>query len=220
MRVVIADDSVLLRQGLTRLLRDAGVDVVAEVGDAVAAVAAVRSHRPEVAVLDIRMPPLGRDDGIRAAEEIRASNPEIGILLLSAHLHPAPAMRLVERHPTGGLGYLLKDHVVSLDVMIDALQRIGAGETVLDPDIIAALVGRGSVQRRLEGLTPREHEVLALMGEGRSNAAISRRLRLSPRTTETHVASIFTKLDLQIEEDDHRRVRAVLAYLDLEAAGT
>lgn len=219
MRVVIAEDSVLLRQGLTRLLRDAGVEVVAEVGDATAAVAAVRSHRPDVAVLDIRMPPLGRDDGIRAAEEIRESNPEIGILLLSAHLHPAPALRLVERHPTGGLGYLLKDHVVSLDVMIDALQRIGAGETVLDPDIVAALVERGGVHERLQELTPREQEVLALMGEGRSNAAISRRLQLSPRTTETHVASIFTKLGLEVEEDDHRRVRAVLAYLDIQQTG-
>jgi DNA-binding NarL/FixJ family response regulator len=218
-RVVIAEDSVLLRQGLTRLLRDAGVEVVAEVGDATVAVAAVRSHRPDVAVLDIRMPPLGRDDGIRAAEEIRQTNPEIGILLLSAHLHPAPALRLVERHPTGGLGYLLKDHVVSLEVMIDALQRIGAGETVLDPDIVAALLGRGGARGRLQELTPREQEVLALMGEGRSNAAISRRMQLSPRTTETHVASIFTKLNLHVEEDDHRRVRAVLAYLDMQQTG-
>jgi DNA-binding NarL/FixJ family response regulator len=213
-RVVLADDSALLRQGLVRLLDDAGVTVLAEVADADAAIEAVLRESPDVAVLDIRMPPGHGDDGIRAAEQIRAARPDIGILLLSAHLHGRAALQLMERHPTGGLGYLLKDHVASLDVMVDALHRIAAGETVLDPDVVSALVGRRS--NRLTALTPRELEVLGLMAEGRSNAAICGRLHLTPKTVETHIASIFTKLDLAVEADDHRRVRAVLAYLELD----
>jgi DNA-binding NarL/FixJ family response regulator len=213
-RVVLADDSALLRQGLVRLLDDAGVEVLAEVADASAAVEAVLRESPDVAVLDIRMPPGHGDDGIRAAEQIRAARPDIGILLLSAHLHGRAALQLMERHQTGGLGYLLKDHVASLDVMVDALHRIAAGETVLDPDVVSALVGRRS--NRLQALTPRELEVLGLMAEGRSNAAICARLHLTTKTVESHIASIFTKLDLAVEADDHRRVRAVLAYLELE----
>jgi DNA-binding NarL/FixJ family response regulator len=215
-RVVIADDSALLRQGLVRLLDDAGVDVVAEVGDADAAVEQVLALVPDVAVLDIRMPPGHGDDGIKAAERIRAERPEIGILLLSAHLHGRAALQLVDRHPTGGLGYLLKDHVASLDVMVDALHRIAAGETVLDPDVVTSLVGRRGTRQRLTPLSARELEVLGLMAEGRSNTAIGTALHLTGKTVETHIAAIFTKLDLPVEPDDHRRVRAVLAYLELD----
>jgi DNA-binding NarL/FixJ family response regulator len=214
-RVVIAEDSALLRQGLVRLLHDAGVDVVAEVGDAESAVSSVLELSPDVAVLDIRMPPRHGDDGIKAAERIRSERPDIGILLLSAHLHGRAALALVERHPTGGLGYLLKDHVASLAIMVDALNRVAAGETVLDPDVVGSLVGRRSIRQRLTPLTTRELEVLGLMAEGRSNAAIARALQLTPKTVETHIAAIFTKLGLPVEADDHRRVRAVLAYLDL-----
>lgn len=213
MRVLIADDSALLREGLARLLADAGVDVVAQVGDADSAVTAVAELLPDVAVLDIRMPPGLGDDGIRAAGQIRSAHPQVGVLLLSAHVHGRAALQLVERHPTGGLGYLLKDHVASFEVMVDALERIVRGETVLDPDVVSALVGRTGA--RLAPLTAREREVLALMAEGRSNAAIGAALHLTGKTVETHIASIFTKLDLPVEADDHRRVRAVLAYLDL-----
>lgn len=213
MRVILAEDSVLLRQGLARLLVDAGVEVLAEVGDADAAVRAVDSHAPDAAILDIRMPPEHRDDGIRAASRIRQRHPETGILLLSAHLEPTSALQLVERHPTGGFGYLLKDHVASLEVMLDALGRVCAGETVLDPDVISALFERRGAAARWAALSMRERDVLALMAEGRSNAAICRQLVLSRKTVETHIASIFVKLDLHVEESDHRRVLAVLAWL-------
>ncbi|RNL80903.1 response regulator [Nocardioides marmorisolisilvae] len=216
MRVIVADDSALLRTGLVRLLQDAGVSVLAEVGDADAAVAAAIEHEPDVAILDIRMPPGNRDDGVRAADTIRSERPAVGILLLSAHLQASAALHLVERHRVGGFGYLLKDHVAGLEVMVDALERVAAGETVLDPDVVSAIVGRGANQARLDRLTAREREVLSLMAEGRSNAAICRRLSMAARTVETHIASIFTKLDLLVVDDDHRRVRAVLAHLGVD----
>ncbi len=211
MRVVVADDSVLLREGLLRLLDEAGHTVVAAVGDAPSLVEAAVQHRPDVAVVDIRMPPTMTDDGLRAAVEARAAVPSMGVLLLSAYVEKSNADALLS-DGRGGVGYLLKDRVSSLEALADALTTIRGGGTVLDPEVVAQLL----VSRRtdpLDRLTPREREVLALMAEGRSNVAIAERLVVSPGAVEKHVGNIFTKIDLVDVGADNRRVLAVLAWL-------
>jgi DNA-binding NarL/FixJ family response regulator len=210
-RVVLADDSVLLREGLARLLAEAGCDVVAAVGDAPGLLDAVRLHHPDVAVVDIRMPPGMTDDGLRAAVEARAVQPGLAVLMLSAYVELSYADVLLS-DGRGGVGYLLKDRVTSLVVLVDALRTIVAGGSVLDPEVVAQLL----VSRRtdpLERLTPREREVLALMAEGRSNAAIAQRLVISGGAVEKHISSIFAKIDLAEDGTDNRRVLAVLAWL-------
>jgi DNA-binding NarL/FixJ family response regulator len=211
-RVVIADDEVLLREGLERLLLEAGFDVVGKVGTADELRRKVELARPDVAIVDIRMPPTHTDEGIVAAQEIRQSHPEVGVLVLSQHLESRYAMRLIEEHP-GGTGYLLKQRVSNLGVLTDALMRLHDDECVIDPTIVARLVKRARPARQLAELTEREREVLALMAEGRSNKAICARLFLSLKTVEAHVKHIFRKLDIDESPDDHRRVLAVLAYL-------
>lgn len=212
MRVLVADDSVLLREGLLRLLDEAGHTVVAAVGDAPALIAAATEHRPDAAVVDIRMPPTMTDDGLRAAVEIRRGLPETAVLLLSAYVEKSYAEALLA-DGRGGVGYLLKDRVASLEVLTDALTTIRGGGTVLDPDVVAQLL----VSRRadpLDRLTPREREVLQLMAEGRSNAAIAERLVVSPGAVEKHIGNIFAKVDLPDAGSDNRRVLAVLAWLE------
>ena len=212
MRVVIADDEVLLREGLERLLVEAGFDVVGKVGTSKELYRQIEVARPDVAIVDIRMPPTQTDEGIVAAQEIRRSHPEIGVLVLSHHVESRYAMRLIEQHP-GGAGYLLKQRVSNLAVLTDALERLREGECVVDPTIVARLVQRARPARQLAELTEREREVLALMAEGRSNKAICAQLFLSPKTIEAHVKHIFMKLGIDQSADDHRRVLAVLAYL-------
>lgn len=210
-RVVVADDSVLLREGLTRLLTEAGADVVAAVGDAPSLVLAAVTHQPDVAIVDIRMPPTMTNDGLKAATEARAAVPSMGVLLLSAYVEKSYADVLLA-DGRGGVGYLLKDRVSSLDALTDALSTIIGGGTVLDPEVVAQLL----VARRtdpLDRLTPREREVLALMAEGRSNAAIAERLVVSAGAIEKHVSNIFAKIDLADVGTDNRRVLAVLAWL-------
>ena len=212
MRVLVADDSVLLREGLLRLLDEAGHIVVAAVGDAPSLVLAAAEYRPEAAVVDIRMPPTMTDDGLRAAIEARRADPDLAVLLLSAYVEKSYAEALLA-DGRGGVGYLLKDRVASLEVLTDALTTIRGGGTVLDPDVVAQLL----VQRRadpLDRLTPRERDVLALMAEGRSNAAIADRLVVSPGAVEKHIGNIFAKIDLPDAGGDNRRVLAVLAWLE------
>ncbi|HEY7136919.1 MAG TPA: response regulator transcription factor [Acidimicrobiia bacterium] len=211
MRIVIGEDSALLRAGLTRLLTDAGEDVVAAVGDADALVAAVRDHEPDLAVVDVRMPPDLTDDGLRAAVAIREHQPAVGILVLSQYVEERYATELLA-HDTTKVGYLLKDRVADVADFVEAVRRVGAGGTALDPEVVGQLIAR---RRRdpLERLTPREREVLALMAEGRSNAAIARGLVVSEGAVEKHVNSIFTKLDLVATSEDNRRVLAVLRWL-------
>ena len=209
MRIVIGEDSALFREGLVLLLRDAGHEVAAAVGDAEALEAAVAAQAPDLAIADIRMPPGNEDDGARAAARIRRDHPGVAVLLLSQHVETRHSLDLVAQ---GGFGYLLKDRVLDVDDFLDALRRVAAGGSALDPEVVAALVGN----RRddpLEALSPREREVLALMAEGRTNAGIARRLWLTDRTVETHVRSILGKLGIAGGEDDHRRVLAVLAHL-------
>ncbi len=212
MRVVLADDSVLLREGLARLLAEAAIEVCALVGDAEQLLIAVEEHQPDVAVVDIRMPPSYTDEGAVAAGTLRARWPTLGILLLSQSLESTHAARLARAHPER-FGYLLKDRVVDVATLTDALERIAAGGTVLDPEVVRHLLGGQTTRNRLGALTEREGEVLSLMAEGRSNGAICRELHLNPKTVESHTASIFTKLDLLPQPDDHRRVLAVLAWL-------
>jgi DNA-binding NarL/FixJ family response regulator len=209
---VIADDSVLLREGLARLLAEAGIETVAMVGDGDELEAAVAEHRPDVAVIDIRMPPTYTHEGARAAGRIRDTDGTVGLLLLSQSLESRYAADLARRHPNG-FGYLLKDRVVDVAVLVDAVQRVAAGQTVLDPDVIGFLLGRRTRRDQLAALTDREKEVLGLMAQGRSNAAIGRELVLTAKTVESHIGSIMTKLDLPPQPDDHRRVLAVLAWL-------
>ncbi|RJK94194.1 response regulator transcription factor [Vallicoccus soli] len=211
MRVVLAEDSVLLREGLVRLLEEAGCAVVAAVGDGPSLVRAVREHRPDVAVVDVRMPPTHTDEGLRAALEARAAVPGTGVLVLSQYVEEAYARDLLGDR-AGGVGYLLKDRVSALDELADAVERVAAGGTVLDPDVVAQLFAR-SRRDPLEALSPREREVLGLMAEGRTNRAVARHLGVSDGAVEKHVSSIFTKLDLLPSDDDHRRVLAVLLWL-------
>lgn len=211
MRVVLAEDSVLLREGLVRLLDEAGCTIVAAVGDGEALVDAVAKHHPDVAVVDVRMPPSFTDEGLRAAIEARRRVPGTGVLVLSQYVEESYASDLLA-DGAGGVGYLLKDRVSALDELSDALQRVATGGTALDPEVVAQLFAR---RRRnpLDELTTRERDVLALMAEGRTNAAIARNLVVTEGAVEKHISSILTKLDLAPSEDDHRRVMAVLAWL-------
>jgi serine/threonine-protein kinase len=211
-RVVIADDETLLREGVARLLEDAGIEVVGKAETAEELLRRVELRRPDVAIVDIRMPPSHTDEGLVAAQEIRRSRPTTGVLVLSHYVESAYAMRLLEDHPERS-GYLLKERVSDLAVLVDALERIDRGECVLDPTIVARLVGRAREASPLDELTDREREVLALMAEGHSNEGICRRLFLSPKTVETHVRHILLKLGIGETADYHRRVLAVLAYL-------
>ena len=212
MRVAVAEDVMLTRKGITRLLTDSGIDVVGEVGDAAALLHAVRTTRPDAAIVDIRMPPTHTDEGLVAAQQIHAEQPGVGVLILSQYIEPHYAMRLLELHPEK-VGYLLKERVFDVANLIDALRRLGDGETVVDPTIVARLFARKRRADPLEGLTEREREVLALIAEGLSNRAIAARLFVTERTVEAHVKQIFLKLDLNTHPDSHRRVLAVLAYL-------
>jgi DNA-binding NarL/FixJ family response regulator len=210
-RVVLVDDSMIVRDGLARLLEDAGITVTHRLGDAVALDAVVANDPPDVVMLDLRMPPTFTDEGLRAAIGIRESLPEIGVLLLSQHVEPAYALQLVEDLPTGS-GYLLKDRVTDIGVLVDALERIARGELVIDSTLVARMVARPRHDDPLERLSKREHDVLALLAEGLTNDAIARRLFVSERTVESHVARVLHKLDIDGAEG-HRRVLAVLAYL-------
>jgi DNA-binding NarL/FixJ family response regulator len=211
MRVVIAEDTVLLREGLAGLLEDAGHSVVGRAGDADALLALVSEHEPDLAVVDVRMPPDYDDEGTRAAAEIRRAHPATGVLVLSQHIETRHIVELVT--DGGGFGYLLKDRVLDVDDFLDAARRVADGGSALDPQVVATLIGAPGPVRALGELTPREHEVLALMAEGRTNSGIARRLWLTEKTVETHVRTILMKLGLQVSDDDHRRVLAVLAYL-------
>ena len=212
MRVLIAEELALLRDGLTRLLRDNGFDVVDAVADADALVHAARRERPDIAIVDIRLPPSFRDEGLRAALELRRTVPEMAILVVSQYVEHAYATELLAEGG-GGVGYLLKDRIMHVDEFVDAVRRVAAGGTALDAEVVAQLFSQRRVKGPLQKLTAREHEVLGLMAEGRSNAAIAQALVLSVGAVEKHVASIFTKLGLQQTPEDHRRVLAVLAYL-------
>ena len=212
MRVVIADDEMLLREGHARLLADAGVDVVGKATDAAELLRIVRLTAPDVAIVDIKMPPTHTDEGLVAAGEIRRSHPAVGVLVLSQYLESIYAMRLLEEHPER-VGYLLKARVSDIAVLADALRRIAEGECVLDPTIVARLVNRPRERGPLAELTDREREVLELIAEGLSNQAIGERLFLSPKTIETHIRQIFAKLGLGEAPDSNRRVLAVLAFL-------
>ena len=212
MRVVVAEDSTLFREGLTRVLTDAGIDVVGEARDAHELRTAVERERPDVAIVDVRMPPTQTDEGTRTAKELKAGMPELGVLVLSQVVETKHALDLFSEWPEG-FGYLLKDRVAAVDDFLDAVRRVAAGGTAIDPEVVGQLMGRRRTRDPLEELSPREHEVLGLMAEGLSNRGICERLVLSPKTIETHVNSIFMKLNLAPAPDDHRRVLAVLAFL-------
>ena len=212
LRLVLADDAVLVREGVARLLAERGMDVVAQADDADDLLRKVGAHRPDVAIVDIRMPPTHTDEGLRAAEQLAESHPCVGILVLSQYLAPAYAVRLLEQR-TAGCGYLLKDRVRDLDEFADSVRRVARGGCVVDPTVVSQLVERERTDNPLDTLSEREREILALMAEGRSNAGIERQLYLSAKTVESHVRSIFSKLSLPPAGDDHRRVLAVLTYL-------
>jgi DNA-binding NarL/FixJ family response regulator len=212
MRLVIADDAVLLREGAARLLTEAGFEVVGQAGDADDLLRKVRAHKPDVAVVDVRMPPDNSDDGLRAALIIRSELPEVGILLLSQYVEERYLAQLLA-DGAEGVGYLLKDRVADVDRLTDAVRRVAEGGSVLDPEVVAHMLGRRERDDPLDELTPREKEVLGLMAEGRTNRAIAEHLVVSERAVERHVTAIFTKLDLGASQQDHRRVLAVLAFL-------
>jgi DNA-binding NarL/FixJ family response regulator len=212
MRVVVADDVMLTREGIVRLLEDAGVEVVAQAEDAESLIRRVRATEPDAAIVDIRMPPTHTDEGLVAASMIRTELPDVAVLILSQYIEPSYALRLLEEHPER-VGYLLKERVFDVALLVDALRRLGDGETVIDPTIVSRLVGRRRRQDPLEELTPREREALELVAEGLSNKAIAARLVVTERTVEAHVKQIFMKLNLDVSAESHRRVLAVLAYL-------
>jgi DNA-binding NarL/FixJ family response regulator len=212
MRVVIAEDSVLLRRGAVRLLQDAGFEVVGEAGDADDLLRKVRAHKPDVAVVDIKMPPSHSDEGLQAARVIRSELPDVGVLMLSQYVEERYVTALLE-HGAEGVGYLLKDRVAEVDRFTDAIRQVAAGGSVLDPEVVGHMLGRRGADQPLDGLTEREREVLGLMAEGKTNRAISEQLFVSERGIERHVTSIFGKLNLPTTDQDHRRVLAVLAYL-------
>ncbi len=216
MHVVIGEDSALFREGLAALLESAGHEIVGRAVDADAAVEQVLALRPDIAVLDVRMPPAHTDDGARAAVAVRSVCPEQPVLLLSQHVETRHAVTLVGQ---GRFGYLLKDRVLDVDDFLSALERVAAGGTALDPEVVRRLVTTAQASSALDALTPRELDVLELMAEGRSNKAVAKRLWLTDRTVETHVSSILSKMNLPATADDHRRVRAVLAYLAATGRG-
>jgi DNA-binding NarL/FixJ family response regulator len=211
-RVVIADDSVLLREGIARLLEEADFEVVGQAGDAEDLIRKVAAHKPDVAIVDVRMPPTNTDDGLRAAHKIRAEHPETGVLVLSQYVEEGYALELLS-DSAEGVGYLLKDRVADIERFIDSVRRVAQGGSALDPEVVAQLLGRKRQEDPLEEITPREREVLELMAEGRSNHAIAEQLVITERAVEKHVTSIFGKLRLQPAAEDHRRVLAVLTYL-------
>ena len=212
LRVVIAEDSALIREGITRLIEESGGTVVAKVGDGPGFVAAVEEHRPDVSVVDVRMPPTQRDEGLRAAIEARRRVPATPILVLSQYVERQYATELLA-DGAGGVGYLLKDRVGDVREFMDALRRVARGGTALDPEVVAQLMVRSRVDDPLAALTPREREVLAAMAEGRTNVGIARLLTITEGATEKHISNIFGKLALPDSQDDHRRVLAVLTYL-------
>jgi DNA-binding NarL/FixJ family response regulator len=211
-RLVLAEDSVLLREGTARLLEDAGFEIVGQAGDAHDLMLKVRSYLPDVAIIDIRMPPTQTDEGLRAAKEIREKHPTVGVLVLSQYAEPGYALELLQESAEG-VGYLLKDRVADVNEFTSAVRRVGEGGSALDPAVVAQLVGRRRRDDPLAELSPREREVLELMAEGRSNRAIAERLVVTERAVEKHVTSIFLKLDLPASFEDHRRILAVLTLL-------
>jgi DNA-binding NarL/FixJ family response regulator len=212
MRVVLADDSVLLREGTARLLEDAGFEIVGQAGNAEELMLKVRSYSPDVAIVDIRMPPTQTDEGLQAAKAIRKQHPTVGVLVLSQYAEPGYALELLHESAEG-VGYLLKDRVSEVDEFIGAVRRVAEGGSALDPAVVSQLVGRRRTDDPLDALTPREREVLELMAEGRSNRAIAEQLVVTERAIEKHVTSIFMKLRLPASAEDHRRVLAVLTLL-------
>ena len=213
MRVVVADDSVLLREGVVRLLEEAGFEVAGQAGDGEDLIRKVRAHKPDVAIIDIRMPPTHTDEGLQAAREIRSELPEVGVLVLSQYVEQQYALDLLADNAEG-VGYLLKDRVADIDAFADAVRRVADGGSALDPEVVSQMLGRRRQEDPVEELTPREREVLGLMAEGRTNAAIASALVVTERAVEKHVTSIFSKLDLTASPDDHRRVLAVLRFLE------
>jgi DNA-binding NarL/FixJ family response regulator len=211
-RVIVVEDVLLTREGIVHLLRDAGVEVVAQAGDATTLAALVAATAPDAVILDIRMPPTHTDEGIAAARELRRLHPDVGALVLSQYLESSWALRLLEQNPEG-VGYLLKDRIVDGAIIVDALRRVADGETVVDPTIVSRLLGRRRRGDPLALLTDRERDVLSLVAEGLSNRAIAERLVVAERTVETHMAAIFGKLGLEGSPDQHRRVLAVLTWL-------
>lgn len=212
MRVVVAEDVMLTREGIVRVLQDAGVEVAGQAENGDELLALVRKHRPDVAIVDIRMPPTHSDEGLVAAARIREEFPDTGVVVLSQYVEPSYAMRLLEDHPER-IGYLLKERVFDVAVLVDALRRITDGETVVDPTIVARLLGRKRGTDPLASLTEREREVLGLVAEGMSNGAIAKRIYVTDRTVEAHIGQIFSKLELEESSATHRRVLAVLAFL-------
>jgi DNA-binding NarL/FixJ family response regulator len=213
MRVVVADDSTLLREGVVRLLEEAGLEVVGQAADGEDLLRKVRAHKPDVAVVDVRMPPTHTDEGLVAARTIRAELPKVGVLVLSQYVEVAYARELLAESAEG-LGYLLKDRVADVEALADAVRRVGGGGSALDPEVVSQMLGRARRDDPLAELTPREREVLALMAEGRTNASIAAELVVTERAVEKHVTGIFGKLDLPADSEDHRRVLAVLRFLD------
>jgi DNA-binding NarL/FixJ family response regulator len=211
-RVVVADDSVLLREGIVRILGDSGFDVVGQAGDADDLIRKVAAHKPDVAIVDVRMPPTNTDDGLRAAQRIRAEQPDCGVLVLSQYIEEGYALELLSENAEG-VGYLLKDRVADVERFTESVRRVGEGGSALDPEVVAQLLGRRRREDPLDELSPREREVLELMAEGRSNHAIADAMVVTERAVEKHVTSIFGKLKLPPTAEDHRRVLAVLRFL-------
>jgi len=213
MRAVIAEDSVLLREGIARLLADGEIEVVGQSGDGEDLLRKVRAHKPDIAIVDIRMPPTNTDEGLVAAKTIRAESPEVSVLVLSQYIEESYALDLLAENAEG-VGYLLKDRVADVDNFLDAVRRVAGGGSALDPEVVSHMLGRRRIDDPLDALTDRERSVLALMAEGRSNKAIAEELVVTGSTVEKHVTNIFDKLDLDATPVDHRRVLAVLKYLE------